>query len=87
LLLSLLDAPVLCQARHALLYCAATVCLNSLFNFVVMKKLTIYSDVRLRTLLCAVVIVGGLISARDVEFHCEEHARLKYHVTESLFKC
>jgi hypothetical protein len=81
-----LDAPVLWQVRHALLYCAATVCLNSLFNFVVMKRLTFYTDTGLRNVLCTAGIVGGLRSVGDIEFHYKGHARLKYHVTESLFK-
>jgi hypothetical protein len=87
LLLSLLDAPVLWQVRHALLHCAATVCLKSLFNFVVMKRLTFYTDVGLCTVLCTVEIAGGLSSVGDVEFHCKEFSRLTYNVTRSLFKC
>lgn len=86
MLLSVLGAPVLWQVRHALLYCAATVCLNSLFSFVVMKRLTFCTDIGLCTVLCTVEIVGGLSSVGDIEFHCKEHVWLKYHVTESLFK-
>ena len=83
----MLDVLVLWQVGHALLYCAATVCLKSLFNIVVMKRLTFYTDVRLWIVLCSVEIVVGLSSVGDLEFHCKEHAKLKYHVTESLFKC
>jgi hypothetical protein len=82
--LSLLDAPVLWQLGHALLYSAATVCLKSLFSLVVMKRLTFYTDVGLRTVLCAVEIVGGLSSVGDLEFHFKEYARLKYHVTKFI---
>jgi len=69
------------------LYCATTVCLKSLFNFVVMKRLTFYTDFGLRTVLCTAEIAGGLSSVGDIEFHYKEHEMLKYHVTESLFKC
>jgi hypothetical protein len=52
------------------LYCAATICLKLLLNFVVMKRLTFYTDFGLRNVLCSVEIVGGLSSVGNIEFHC-----------------